>query len=413
MKKYTFARLVLRCLLPFFFFLMFSNSIAFSDALDYLVRKVAGGANCSVVLIPNSSRGALPSRLLLSVTTGQSYIRFSIDGDDGSLVEFVSQGLREKFDIFELNLGADISEASLWSQIVKSVELGEEFYLTRKRSAQGVSSSGYKFSSLDTLLQPLKYSCDFAGSKLIADSDDVLFKREKSLSLSYNEIMHIRVVLAMASGARIFDTSSTFSDSDRSALFDYTLAKSGSGNRYFSEGLVKDLLATKIKLIVPTDAELGRNVSKNGDWRVYEDNLTSRCEISTSASAVIGEAVYDAPLMRFAAIRSESDDSLWIDLVSPNYFLKNKKIQMLVDGDAFDLAFDPMNGSIGPKVIYGNTINREVLIAMRMGRAIDIVGTSFLTKKPLKIRFSAIGFEAALSDISKICGRPGLMKWIY
>jgi hypothetical protein len=86
---------------------------------------------------------------------------------------------------------------------------------------------------------------------------------------------------------------------------------------------------------------------------------------------------------------------------------------MLVDGDAFDLAFDPMNGSIGPKVIYGNTINREVLIAMRMGRAIDIVGTSFLTKKPLKIRFSAIGFEAALSEISKICGRPGLMKWIY
>lgn len=413
MKKYTFARLVLRCLLPFFFFLMFSNSIAFSDALDYLVRKVAGGASCSLVLIPNSSRGALPPRLLLSVTTGQSYIRFSIDGDDGSSVEFVSQGLREKFDIFELNLGADISEASLWSQIVKSVELGEEFYLTRKRSAQGVSSSGYKFSSLDTLLQPLKYSCDFAGAKLIADSDGVLFKREKYLSLSYNEIMHIRVVLAMASGARIFDTSSTFSDSDRSALFDYTLAKSGSGNRYFSEGLVKDLLATKIKLIVPTDAELGRNVSKNGDWRVYEDNLASRCEISTSASAVIGEAVYDAPLMRFAAIRSESDDSLWIDLVSPNYFLKNKKIQMLVDGDAFDLAFDPMNGSIGPKVIYGNTINREVLIAMRMGRAIDIVGTSFLTKKPLKIRFSAIGFEAALSEISKICGRPGLMKWIY
>ena len=217
----------------------------------------------------------------------------------------------------------------------------------------------------------------------------------------------------MASGARIFDTSSTFSVSDRNALFDYTLAKSGSGSRYFSEGLVKDLLATKIKLIVPTDAELGRNVSKNGDWRVYEDNLASRCEISTSASAVIGEAVYDAPLMRFAAIRSESDDSLWIDLVSPNYFLKNKKIQMLVDGDAFDLAFDPMNGSIGLKVIYGNTINREVLIAMRMGRAIDIVGTSFLTKKPLKIRFSAIGFEAALSKISKICGRPGLMKWIY
>lgn len=413
MKKYTFARLVLRCLLPFFLFLMFSNSIAFSDAVDYLVRKVAGGANCSVVLIPNSSRGALPPRLLLSVTTGQSYIRFSIDGDDSSSVEFVSQGLREKFDIFELNLGADISEASLWSQIVKSVELGEEFYLTRKRSAQGVSSSGYKFSSLDTLLQPLKYSCDFAGSKLIADSGDVLFKREKYLSPSYNEIMHIRAVLAMASGARIFDTSSTFSDSDRSALFDYTLAKSGSGNRYFSEGLVKDLLATKIKLIVPTDAELGRNVSQNGDWRVYEDNLASRCEISTSASAVIGEAVYDAPLMRFAAIRSESDDSLWIDLVSPNYFLKNKKIQMLVDGDAFDLAFDPMNGSIGPKVIYGNTINREVLIAMRMGRAIDIVGTSFLTKKPLKIRFSAIGFEAALSEISKSCGRPGLMKWIY
>lgn len=393
-------------------FLVFWGEMGRSAPLDYSIRKADDGSSCSVILSPSIARGTHPPRFMLTILPDETVIRFSIDTPVNQTIELVARNMRTQFTPFTVDLKPNTKDDPLWVIMKNSILAGEKFYLTRNSKGASIESAGYDVGSADDLFRPLKYSCDPDNRLPISDSIEDLLRKEQALLLSFEDINHIRVVLAAETGSIISNSTPILTDRDRDALEMYSDRISGKAEKYLNERLAKELLAKRIILKQPSDADLGVKVTRNGDWRVYEDAEATRCEISTGAFQIKGEALSAAPQMRFAAIRAESGDSLWIDLISPNHFSSSKPIKAKIDGNSFDLSFDPVSGSVRPAILYENIISREVLIAMRVGRNIEVIGTGLRTNKPLSIKFSAIGFELAISQMAKNCNREGLVKWI-
>lgn len=147
------------------------------------------------------------------------------------------------------------------------------------------------------------------------------------------------------------------------------------------------------------------------DWVSY--HLLSRCGLSTVALSVTPPTTSVLPKLELSAERSLTDaplargSILW-SLATPHQFDAGE-LKVRIDEEIFTV-FGANNRKTEVR-IEPSLLDREgsFIRAMLRGRTLEIEGVDLLTQQSKVIRYSLMGFTAALKRVAEICNRPDII----
>jgi hypothetical protein len=247
--------------------------------------------------------------------------------------------------------------------------------------------------------------------------------QDEDVRVNQAELNHIRFVLAQFArrSVRIEPRSPTVSDildsAERDALARFNVVERGIGAPVDAEELrlltreAADAILAR-RLVPGRALEPDRvDVVQHRDWSSYY--LYSRCEISTVAQSVSPLTTATLPELRISMERGFGSQNrrqqlvLW-DIVRPDQFGNRQAITAFIDGRRH-LLFRTGSGGTSRVHVTTRELEENFLRQMRNGQVLEVRGVDVINDEPVLIRYSLIGFTAALRRAAEICNRPDVL----
>jgi hypothetical protein len=247
--------------------------------------------------------------------------------------------------------------------------------------------------------------------------------QEEDVRVTQAELNHVRFVLAQFArrSVRVEPRSPTVSDildsAERDALARFNVVERGIGApadaeelRFLTREAADALLARRLapgRALEPDRVD----VVQHRDWSSYY--LYSRCEISTVAQSVSPLTTATLPELRISMERGFGSQNrrqqlvLW-DIVRPDQFGNRQAITAFIDGRRH-LLFRTGSGGNSRVHVTTTELEENFLRQMRNGQVLEVRGVDVINDEPVLIRYSLIGFTAALRRAAEICNRPDVL----